>query len=246
MSDWHAYVAGFFDGEGSVSIARVRVGERSDYHKIVVVIGQRAKYREVLDRIHDEFGGTVGLRNQKTRIAERWAEHAVWQLQDKTSIEVFLRAMQPYCIVKARQIEIGLDFIRTFEQAPNVRDSLGRIRGRQLTADEVERRESIRLQLREANALGPARAKPSTLPPLDVQHLARETPLANVTTVSRGEHRYNSKLTDDDVRSIRTEFAAGGITKRSLAQRHGVTDMVINGIVRRTRWGHVEDIPPSS
>lgn len=235
------YIAGFFDGEGSVSIVRNRAQGKSDYHKIVVHIGQRAKYRAVLDAICEKFGGTVAVRQQTFRIAAGWAEHADWQLQDKPGIDRFLRAMQPHCIIKARQITIGLEFVATFQQATNLRDALGRIRGKMLSANEIEHRERIRLAMRDANELGPPRVKPSTLPPLDIQHRQRmaEDLTPNVATVEHGTQRWNAKLTDEAVRAIRADFAAGGVSKSELARRYEVSDMLIGGIIRGTRWGHV-------
>lgn len=238
---WYSYIAGFFDGEGSVSIVRNRANGYSDYHKIVITLSQRAKHRLVLDYIAEEFGGTVAIRNQPTRIAQAWAEQAVWQLQDKPSQERFLTAIQPYVLVKAEPVRIGLEFLRTFRAPTPVRDALGRIQGKSLSAEEIERREALRLALREANELGPHRVPPSTLPPLDLRHRQRalEEVVSNPATIERGTQRYNAKLTDDDVRAIRTAFTVGGVTKHFLAQQYGVSDMVIGGIIRGTRWGHV-------
>lgn len=243
MDAWIPYVAGFFDGEGSVTIARVRTGGYSDYHKIVVAIGQRAKYGAILNRIQESFGGTVAIGSQKHRLADRWAEHAHWQLQRKSEIERFLMALQPYCVVKAKQIELGLEFVRFVNKPAVQRDALGRIVGRGVTPEIIERREQLRLAMREANELGPPRVKPSTLPPLDIQARPAADLSGNRATVERGVQRWNSKLTEDDVRSIRADYAAGGITQKALAARHGVHLMLINGIVHRTRWRHVPDIP---
>lgn len=243
MEAWVVYVAGFFDGEGSVSIARVRAGNYSDYHKIVVGISQRAKYGAVLNRIQESFGGTVGINSEKHRLADRWAEQAHWQLQDKPGIERFLIAIQPYSIIKARQIELGLEFVRLEVRTEVPRDALGHIRGRSITPEVVERREQIRLALREANELGPARARPSTLPPLDIQVRPPADLTANAATIMHGTQHPHARLTDDLVREIRAIHDAGGTSQTSLAKRYGVSAMLINGIVRRTRWKHVTDVP---
>jgi hypothetical protein len=239
VSEWHGYLAGFFDGEGSVTIARVRANGLSDYHKIVVAVGQRAKYREVLDRIQAEFGGYVMLRQQESRVRHLWAEHAVWQLQDKRGIERFLAAIQPHSMVKREQIRIGLEFVQTFTAAARARDSLGRIRGKVLTSEEIERRERLRLELRAANELGPPKAKPSILPPLDVQLRRPSELIADPTTVRRGVDRYNARFTEDDIRSIRDVYESKGATQEALAAQYGVSLMTINKIVNRKTWRHV-------
>jgi len=236
------YVAGFFDGEGSVTIARVRTSQYSDYHKIIVALSQRAKYGAVLNRIQETFGGTVLIASEKHRLSDKWSEQAKWQLQDKPGIERFLAAIQPYVIVKARQVELGLEFVRLNSNTGRLRDSLGRIRGRAVVREDIEQREQIRLALREANELGPSKVKPSTLPPLDVQARAPVDMSGNRATVKRGEQHSSARLTDEAVRTIRAENAAG-ISQSALARRFNVSGMLINGIVRGTRWKHVTDIP---
>lgn len=172
---WHSYVAGFFDGEGWVTVARVRTGEYSDYHKIIIGLTQRAKHREVLDRISAEFGGTVLIAKERTRVSEAWAVQAKWQLQKKADQLRFLEAIQPYVIVKTAPVRIGIEFIRTFEKAAFLRDSQGRVIGRSLGEDVITNRERLRVAMHEANELGPARVKPSQLPPIETYQRQRES-----------------------------------------------------------------------
>lgn len=150
------YIAGFFDGEGSISIGRNRANGRSDYHKMVVVLAQRAKYRHVLDQIAEQFGGAVILKKWPVDKRARWAQMANWQLQSLADIERFLVAMQPHVIVKAEQVRIALEFVRTRKPAGFApRNGLGQLQGKSLSQDEIDRREALRLQMLEANHLGP-------------------------------------------------------------------------------------------
>lgn len=57
------------------------------------------------------------------------------------------------------------------------------------------------------------------------------------STQARGEAN-SSKLTERDVRAIRTEYAAGAL-QRDLARRFGVSQGVVSGICSRSRWKHV-------
>lgn len=56
---------------------------------------------------------------------------------------------------------------------------------------------------------------------------------------SRGEARWSAKLTEDDVRSIRRDVAAGA-RRADQADRYGVSLATVDLIVTRKRWKHVE------
>jgi HNH endonuclease len=55
----------------------------------------------------------------------------------------------------------------------------------------------------------------------------------------RGEHHGMAKLTENDVRTIRSEYAKGGISAYRLAKRYAVSATHIWFIIRRTSWSHV-------
>lgn len=55
----------------------------------------------------------------------------------------------------------------------------------------------------------------------------------------RGERNARSKLTNEDVREIRTLYAAGRATMRDLAKQFNVSTGPILGIVRGKLWTHV-------
>jgi hypothetical protein len=162
-------------------------------------------------------------------------------VQDKPGILRFLQAIQPYCIVKAAQVALGIEFLDTFAGGGTFRDSLGRIRGKMLTADEVERRERLRLAMRDLNAMGPPKTPPSQLPPLDVQHRRRAEAeyVGNPATIKRGETRWNARLTEETVRAIRAEYAAGTAFQQELADRYNVSLMAINKVLTGKTWKHV-------
>ncbi len=55
-----------------------------------------------------------------------------------------------------------------------------------------------------------------------------------------GATHVGSKLADDQVREIRTRYAAGGIPQQALADEFGVSNQLISLIIRRLKWAHVE------
>lgn len=55
----------------------------------------------------------------------------------------------------------------------------------------------------------------------------------------RGERCHSSKLTDDIVRSIRAEYAAGGVSYQDLSKKYGIHHVHLGLIVRGKAWQHV-------
>lgn len=58
-------------------------------------------------------------------------------------------------------------------------------------------------------------------------------------TRPRGERNPSSKLTEESVRQIRREWAAGGVRQRDLAKRFGVDKQVVWSVIHRLTWAHV-------
>lgn len=89
------YLAGFFDGEGSIGVSGGSLSVR--------VVNS---YRPVLDRFATTFGGSVGLHNagdEKSRMT--W----VWRAYGETG-EKALRALLPHLVEKRAQAYMGLHF----------------------------------------------------------------------------------------------------------------------------------------
>jgi predicted DNA-binding protein (UPF0251 family) len=55
----------------------------------------------------------------------------------------------------------------------------------------------------------------------------------------RGSHHPQAKLTEQDVRAIRAEYAAKKVSQQQLAARHGVARATIGNILTRKIWQHV-------
>lgn len=58
--------------------------------------------------------------------------------------------------------------------------------------------------------------------------------------VHKGEAQHKAVLTEQDVRDIRTRYAAGGTSYRKLADKYGVDPTTIAAVVKRTSWKHVK------
>lgn len=106
-----AWTAGFFDGEGSVSIS-IRQRKKKPYrgcndiHTLVVRVANT--HKGCLDRLAQAFGGKVYKQKVREGCKQQWQ----WLVQSKLARE-FLEEVLPYLYVKKRQAEIGLELEET-------------------------------------------------------------------------------------------------------------------------------------
>jgi hypothetical protein len=80
---------------------------------------------------------------------------------------------------------------------------------------------------------------------VNYRHLSWKTPSENQADRSRdgtelhGERVHNSKLSEEDVRTIRELYAAGGRSQQSIADEYKISQPVVSAIIRRKWWKHV-------
>jgi len=87
-----AYIAGFFDGEGSISSPLVRS------RRVRIAIGQ--KNLQVLQCIYQMLGiGHLHRRNKHTTYS--------YHIDNKKDVLDFIHLVQPYCVVKKEKLKIG-------------------------------------------------------------------------------------------------------------------------------------------
>jgi hypothetical protein len=56
----------------------------------------------------------------------------------------------------------------------------------------------------------------------------------------KGSQHHMTKLTDTDILTIRSRYAAGRTTQQTLADRYNVTPSTIGKIIRREQWRHLK------
>lgn len=56
---------------------------------------------------------------------------------------------------------------------------------------------------------------------------------------AKGEDTGSAKLTDDQVKAMRNEYAVGGVSYSELAVRYGVAKPTVGNIVRGEKWKHL-------
>jgi len=141
MSD--DYLAGFFDGEGHVSILRSRCGTTANV-RYWLRVGVSNTDPVVIMEFKKRFGGSVHLRPSRS------IKHTPcydWVGQNRTA-EKCLLILFPHLLVKQRDAQLGLEFQNVVRQGNS--GSWGR---KLLTNEEHLERDAVRLKLIEKHGL---------------------------------------------------------------------------------------------
>lgn len=102
-----SWAAGFFDGEGSISIILVNRKNKPNTSEVRVVVQLTQQQREPLELFQIAFGGTIGSygNGHGTKVYYKW------QLTGKEKTRNFLATLLPFFVVKRSQAEKALDCI---------------------------------------------------------------------------------------------------------------------------------------
>ena len=105
MAKWinNEYLAGFFDGEGSIAVNR-------QGWKIVISITNT--YLPILKEFQKRFGGQIDLvkslnKNHFKSNKKRWH----WRIQTKDKMTKFLEVLFPFLVEKQKRAIIGLKIL---------------------------------------------------------------------------------------------------------------------------------------
>lgn len=99
------YLAGFFDGEGTISLGRYK--NDGGGYRLAIAVSQNE--RSPLEMFQATFGGRI--YEQKWEKAQR--AFYSWQVTNRVDRLKCLEMLSPFLIVKKREAEIALAFLRT-------------------------------------------------------------------------------------------------------------------------------------
>ncbi len=119
-----AYVAGFFDGEGSISIKNT---SKHTSYRLSISIGQRRP--EPLFMIQSRWGGSIGKREANN--------FSTLLMFSKQAIS-FIKDIYPYLVVKRKQAEIAIKFQAGKENTGRRGMSIGRKEEESAMKHEIE------------------------------------------------------------------------------------------------------------
>ena len=117
------YVAGIFDGEGSISIHKPTDPTAS--YKCQIVIYNTSI--ELMKWLLGNFGGTFYSRENNPSGWTKTYSRPIhrWQISGRKNKENFLLGILPYLVIKKEQTKIGLEFLRLGgTQQPEIRKQL--------------------------------------------------------------------------------------------------------------------------
>jgi hypothetical protein len=111
MSDelFLAWVAGFFDGEGSVIVeySKSAKSARGWRTRLLATVTQTST--PCLELIQSKLGGTVKVSDHRTAETRRWAVQYVLAYSNQEAYD-FLKAISPYVVVKKEQVDLALKY----------------------------------------------------------------------------------------------------------------------------------------
>lgn len=104
-----AWAAGFFDGEGCVLVELSK--ERGCKHGFRTALHATVTQTSLpcLELFLERFGGIIVANENKTPNGRRWAVQYRWSVKNDDAIQ-FLKAIQPYCVVKKSQVDIAIKY----------------------------------------------------------------------------------------------------------------------------------------
>lgn len=109
------WAAGFMDGEGTITIKRVKRGKNGKlYHLPYISCAQVTKPNNVkaLMVLQELFGGSLSTFIQKPKYGDR-IDTTTWNVTSKKALECAQKLL-PHLIIKNRQAELLIEFTELF------------------------------------------------------------------------------------------------------------------------------------
>jgi hypothetical protein len=110
------YIAGFFDGEGCVSLCYCRRRKRKSMDGHVMgfrlIVGVSNTDPAPLLILQSMYGGDLNVSNRKNANPNHKRVYA-WKVTGRDTMKIFLSSIEPYSLVKRDQIQIALTYLAT-------------------------------------------------------------------------------------------------------------------------------------
>ena len=105
-----AYIAGLFDGEGSVDFAKRKEKKRGKIYTVQRILMRiEMTDEDVLNWVHEKLGvGTVRKRNRSPSVKAHWKDRWVYSVRFRQAYQV-AKLLWPFAQVKLHKIEQIID-----------------------------------------------------------------------------------------------------------------------------------------
>jgi hypothetical protein len=173
-----AWAAGFFEGEGSISVSRLSIKKRRrspEYRLGVRIVNTDPR---PLCRLQRLFGGHIYAHEPKTK--PRCSRAFTWQLTMAAEQVRFLEVILPYLCFKQEQVNIAMAIRKSFDETRKIG------RRSELKASVIAYREELRLRLKELNRRGRPRARLELQLPIAIKTKQQNQLEFNLETGKRG------------------------------------------------------------
>lgn len=139
-----AYLAGFFDGEGTITIHHRNAETKQNWYRVCASVSSTNK--EMPCWFKELFGGSVSTQLR----GENRKDIYTWQVTSLAAVR-FIEVIKPHLRMKSQQAEIALDFQETIHHG-NVQGR--RLKERGYTPDEIVYKKFLCSEIRTLNYRG--------------------------------------------------------------------------------------------
>lgn len=156
-----AWLAGIFDGEGSVNLSfKPKLSTKGAW---VLRLRITNTHRPTIDHISSLMGfGHINVRNKHDNSRESYE----WQIEAISAVK-FLEIICPFCITKKRQAEVALEADGIRRYAPRQRRAIGTGRGGPSISEETHNiLKQISEEIKALNGHKPVTIQQNMLPPI--------------------------------------------------------------------------------
>ena len=147
-----SYLAGLFDGEGTVCISTSYNRNNTTIFQMNVKIANTKI--ELMQWLVSNFGGMYSVSNAKNYANKRYSTQYSWMPKGKNNRIEILKKMLPYLVIKKQQALIVLDFESVYEGRNGCQPGLKLTTDNPVYIKAHKKRQELRDQLVELNRKG--------------------------------------------------------------------------------------------
>jgi len=136
-----SYMAGFFDGEGSIYITKT-LNKRSGNYVYILGIGCSNSEREPIDILHNMFSPYRKTHTHTYGRKSTYKDCYIWVATSNVALN-FLKIIEPYLLVKKKQAMLGIKFQEWRNELPRA--------SRKRTPDIIKESEKYRYEMKKLN-----------------------------------------------------------------------------------------------